>query len=317
MAHAAARSPRHAADGKSSAAKSAGHRPGLRSPHPRDRVIEPPPLRFRHCSAPLQPKRYLDSLSARLRYAERALTVTIERFFGPESTFGMLRLDRPMHSQALPEPENHSRGPRPTESHVTVPSKLPESTGKAPVRRRTRHQRDYKWTCQRANTAKQLCSVAYSAFGNHTRQPKGNVVTDTAPICGGRVGDCRAAGVRGAVVQRSRGFGARSNRPGGICCCERICHGLRGQCRPGSRGRQRLAWMMLAIGLGAWTAGEAVWCYVSLGGVAPTSNLSVANLATWCCRYARWPLRLSFQAATTPDLGLVYCLTASSLRVAR
>jgi len=36
--------------------------------------------------------------------------------------------------------------------------------------------------------------------------------------------------------------------------------------------------MMLAIGLGAWTAGEAVWCYVSLGGVAPTSNLSVANL---------------------------------------
>lgn len=45
-----------------------------------------------------------------------------------------------------------------------------------------------------------------------------------------------------------------------------------------ARGRQRLAWMMLAIGLGAWTAGEAVWCYVSLGGVAPTSNLSVANL---------------------------------------
>jgi diguanylate cyclase (GGDEF)-like protein len=45
-----------------------------------------------------------------------------------------------------------------------------------------------------------------------------------------------------------------------------------------SRGRQRLAWIVLAIGVGGWTASNALWCYVSLGGIAPISNLSVANL---------------------------------------
>ncbi len=46
----------------------------------------------------------------------------------------------------------------------------------------------------------------------------------------------------------------------------------------GSRGRQRLAWIVLAIGLGGWTAGNAVSCYVSLSGAIPSSNLSAANL---------------------------------------
>src|ERR1700728_2810524 len=45
-----------------------------------------------------------------------------------------------------------------------------------------------------------------------------------------------------------------------------------------SQGRQRLAWIVLSIGVGGWTAGNAVWCYVSLGGTAPISNVSVANL---------------------------------------
>jgi diguanylate cyclase (GGDEF)-like protein len=45
-----------------------------------------------------------------------------------------------------------------------------------------------------------------------------------------------------------------------------------------ARGRQRLAWMVLSIGLAAWTAGQFVWCYVSLGGIPPISNFSVANL---------------------------------------
>jgi diguanylate cyclase (GGDEF)-like protein len=45
-----------------------------------------------------------------------------------------------------------------------------------------------------------------------------------------------------------------------------------------SQGRQRLAWIVLSIGVGGWTAGNAVWCYVSLGGIAPISNVSVANL---------------------------------------
>jgi diguanylate cyclase (GGDEF)-like protein len=44
------------------------------------------------------------------------------------------------------------------------------------------------------------------------------------------------------------------------------------------RGRQRLAWMVLSIGLAAWTAGQFVWCYVSLGGIPPISNFSAAYL---------------------------------------
>jgi diguanylate cyclase (GGDEF)-like protein len=45
-----------------------------------------------------------------------------------------------------------------------------------------------------------------------------------------------------------------------------------------ARGRQRLAWRVLSIGLAAWTAGQFVWCYVTLGGTLPISNLSAANL---------------------------------------
>ena len=45
-----------------------------------------------------------------------------------------------------------------------------------------------------------------------------------------------------------------------------------------SRRRQRLAWMVLSIGLAAWTAGQLVWCYVSLGGIPPIASFSAANL---------------------------------------
>jgi diguanylate cyclase (GGDEF)-like protein len=54
--------------------------------------------------------------------------------------------------------------------------------------------------------------------------------------------------------------------------------------------------MMLAIGLGGWTAGEAVWCYVSLGGVAPISNLSVANFG-----YVVFPLCALATAVAIPS----------------
>lgn len=43
-------------------------------------------------------------------------------------------------------------------------------------------------------------------------------------------------------------------------------------------GGQRRAWIALAIGLGASTAGAAVWCDVALGGIAPITNSSVAEL---------------------------------------
>jgi diguanylate cyclase (GGDEF)-like protein len=64
----------------------------------------------------------------------------------------------------------------------------------------------------------------------------------------------------------------------------------------GSRGRQRLAWIVLAIGLGGWTAGNAVWCYVSLSGATPNSNLSAANLG-----YLVLPLGALATAAVLPS----------------
>jgi diguanylate cyclase len=45
-----------------------------------------------------------------------------------------------------------------------------------------------------------------------------------------------------------------------------------------AQGRQRLAWIVLSIGLGGWAIGDSVWCYVALGGTAPLSNTSVADL---------------------------------------
>ncbi|KLO33963.1 hypothetical protein ABW17_27380 [Mycobacterium nebraskense] len=45
-----------------------------------------------------------------------------------------------------------------------------------------------------------------------------------------------------------------------------------------SRGRQRLAWTVMSTGLVGWTAGEAVWCYVAVGGILPVTDLSAANL---------------------------------------
>ncbi|WP_197503826.1 bifunctional diguanylate cyclase/phosphodiesterase [Mycobacterium sp. 852002-30065_SCH5024008] len=44
-----------------------------------------------------------------------------------------------------------------------------------------------------------------------------------------------------------------------------------------SRGRQRLAWTVLSTGLLGWTAGQAVWCYVAVGGSLPVAGLSAAN----------------------------------------
>lgn len=45
-----------------------------------------------------------------------------------------------------------------------------------------------------------------------------------------------------------------------------------------AHGGQRRAWTAMAIGLGGWTAGGAVWLYVAAGGVAPISNASVSEL---------------------------------------
>jgi diguanylate cyclase len=45
-----------------------------------------------------------------------------------------------------------------------------------------------------------------------------------------------------------------------------------------AQGGQRLAWTVVAIGLGGWTVGSAVWCYAASGGTAPISNSSISEL---------------------------------------
>jgi hypothetical protein len=45
-----------------------------------------------------------------------------------------------------------------------------------------------------------------------------------------------------------------------------------------ARGGQRRAWLAMAIGLGGWTAGAGLWCYIALGGIAPISTSSAAEI---------------------------------------
>src|ERR1700728_103652 len=45
-----------------------------------------------------------------------------------------------------------------------------------------------------------------------------------------------------------------------------------------ARSGQRLAWIALATGLGGWTAGNGLWCYVALRGTAPISASSAAEI---------------------------------------
>jgi diguanylate cyclase (GGDEF)-like protein len=45
-----------------------------------------------------------------------------------------------------------------------------------------------------------------------------------------------------------------------------------------ARSGQRLSWIALATGLGGWTAGNGVWCYVALRDTAPISASSAAEI---------------------------------------
>jgi diguanylate cyclase len=45
-----------------------------------------------------------------------------------------------------------------------------------------------------------------------------------------------------------------------------------------ARSGQRLAWIALTTGLGGWTAGNGLWCYVALRGTAPISASSAAEI---------------------------------------
>ncbi|BBY19857.1 hypothetical protein MSTO_00620 [Mycobacterium stomatepiae] len=45
-----------------------------------------------------------------------------------------------------------------------------------------------------------------------------------------------------------------------------------------AQGRQRLAWTVLSIGLAAWTAGQSVWWYFTVGGIPAMAGISPANL---------------------------------------
>ncbi len=61
------------------------------------------------------------------------------------------------------------------------------------------------------------------------------------------------------------------------------------------RAGQRRAWLAMAIGLGGWTAGTGVWCYVALGGTAPISTSSAADIG-----YLVLPLCASAAALLVP-----------------
>ncbi|MEM6107018.1 bifunctional diguanylate cyclase/phosphodiesterase [Mycobacterium sp. 050272] len=62
------------------------------------------------------------------------------------------------------------------------------------------------------------------------------------------------------------------------------------------RGRQRLAWTVLSIGLAGWTAGQAVWWYATVGGIPPMAGVSAANLG-----FVILPLCALATAATIPS----------------
>jgi diguanylate cyclase len=84
-----------------------------------------------------------------------------------------------------------------------------------------------------------------------------------------------------------------------------------------SRRGQRLSWIVVAIGLGGWSIGNAAWCYVAAGGSAPISTSSAAELG-----YVVLPLFALAAALLVPSrddsrygLGLVLdgVLVAASL----
>lgn len=63
-----------------------------------------------------------------------------------------------------------------------------------------------------------------------------------------------------------------------------------------ARRRQRLAWTVLSIGLAGWTAGQAVWWYVNLGGIPPMTGVSAANIG-----YVVLPICALATAVTIPS----------------
>jgi diguanylate cyclase len=81
-----------------------------------------------------------------------------------------------------------------------------------------------------------------------------------------------------------------------------------------ARGGQRLAWTVMTIGLAGWTAADAVWWYVDLGGVTPISDRSVADLG-----YVVLPLFALFAALVVPsrdDSGFGIGLLLDGINVA-
>lgn len=73
-------------------------------------------------------------------------------------------------------------------------------------------------------------------------------------------------------------FGITTIGPVGSLVLAAVTAGCAAGAARAAQGGQRLAWIVLAIGLGGWAIGDAVWCYAALGGVAPISNTSAADL---------------------------------------
>lgn len=80
------------------------------------------------------------------------------------------------------------------------------------------------------------------------------------------------------VITRSGASDRAIAAPIGLWILSMFSNGCAVVAARASRGRQRLAWTVLSIGLAAWTAGQAVWWYVALGGIPPMAGNSAANL---------------------------------------
>ncbi|MGA8329550.1 MAG: GGDEF domain-containing protein [Mycobacterium sp.] len=66
--------------------------------------------------------------------------------------------------------------------------------------------------------------------------------------------------------------------PAGIATMGVFATGCAVNAARAARSGQRLPWVALATGLGGWAAGNTLWCYVALGGTAPISTSSAAQI---------------------------------------
>jgi diguanylate cyclase (GGDEF)-like protein len=92
--------------------------------------------------------------------------------------------------------------------------------------------------------------------------------------------------------------------PAGLWLLSMFANGCAVHAARAARRRQRLAWTVLSIGLAGWAAGQAVWCYVSLGGIPPISNFSAANLGYLVLPLCALAIAVAIPSRDDPRFGV-------------